>query len=136
MVANLFQPLILDVFKAAPLRDVEDEEDAVAALVEISRNRSERLLTGRIPNLQLDISLLANYHTEIAELDSNCDSVLLFKCLARQSFKNASFSDTSVAQDHNLEEHIEVVHDALIVRVILDGHSCGQIVNLGMQVRI
>ena len=136
MVANLFQPLILDVFKAATLRDVEDEEDAVAALVEISRNRSERLLTGRIPNLQLDISLLANYHTEIAELDSNCDSVLLFKCLARQSLENAGLSNASVAQDYNLEEHIEMIHHALVVRVVLDGYSCRQIVNLGMQVRI
>ena len=136
MVANLFQPLILDVLEAAALRDVEDEEDAVAALVEISRDRSERLLTSRIPNLQLDISLLAYYHTEIAEFDSNCDSVLLFKCLACQSFKDASLADASVAQDHNLEEHIEVIHDALIVRIVLDGHSCGQIVNLGMQIRI
>ena len=51
MVSNLSQPLILDVLKATALRDVEDKEHAVAALIEISRNRSERLLAGRIPNL-------------------------------------------------------------------------------------
>ena len=136
MVSNLSQPLILDVLKATALRDVEDKEHSVAALIEISRDRSERLLAGRIPNLKLDIRLFANNHTKIAEFDSDCDSVLLFKCLARQSLENAGLSNASVAQDYNLEEHIEVIHDALIVRIVLDGHSCGQIVNLGMQIRI
>ena len=41
VVTNLSQPLILDVFKARALCDVKDKENAIAALVEISRDRPE-----------------------------------------------------------------------------------------------
>ena len=51
VVADLAQPLVLYVVKALPRGDVEHKKDAVAALVEVARDRAERLLAGRIPNL-------------------------------------------------------------------------------------
>jgi len=38
VVANLSQPRILDAFKATALRDVEDKEDTIASLIEVSRD--------------------------------------------------------------------------------------------------
>lgn len=96
MVPNFSQPLILDVFKARAVRDVKDEENTVAALVEIPRDRTERLLACCIPNLQLHVGLLAHNHTKIAKFDSNSDSVLLFKSLTRQSFQDACLSNSCI----------------------------------------
>ena len=115
MVANLSQPLILDVLKATTLRDVKDKKDTIASLIKISCDRSERLLACRIPNLKLDIRLLTNNHTKIAKFNSNCDPVLLFKRLACQSLENTGLADASITQDYNLEEHIKVIHHALVV---------------------
>ena len=41
VVADLPQPLVLNVFKALATRDIEDQEDAVTALVKVARDRSE-----------------------------------------------------------------------------------------------
>jgi len=50
----------------------------------------------------------------------------------RQSLENAGLSDFCVAQDHNFEEHIKVVHHAKMAHVVLR-HSCWQIGYLCMQ---
>ena len=136
MIADLPEPLILNVFKTGALRDIKDKEDSIAALVEVPRDWTERLLTSCIPNLQLDIGLFADNHTKIPELNSNGDSVLLFKSLACKSFENAGLADACVAEDDNLEEDIEVVHHARKVRVILNRHSRRQIVDLRIQWRV
>ena len=130
MVTNLAQPLILNIFETGALSDIKDEEDTITALVKIPRDRTERLLACSIPDLKLDVCLFTHDHSKVSEFNTNRDSMLLFECLACQSFKNASFSDSSVAQDHNLEENIEMVHHTCEIRFVLDGHSCGQIVDL------
>ena len=136
VVTDLAQPLILDVLETAALCNVKDEEDAIATLIEVSGDWAERFLACRIPNLKLDVGLFAHNHAEISKLNSDSDPVLLFECLARESFQNASLADACIAQDHDLEEDIKVVHDAREVRIILDGHSRRQVVDLGWEGRV
>ena len=86
MVSNFPQPLVLDVFKARPLSDVKHQENAVAPLIEIACDRAEALLTRSVPNLQLDVSLLLDNHSKVAELDSNRHTMLLFKGVSCEAF--------------------------------------------------
>ena len=81
VLANLFQPRVLDVVEALPTRDVEDEEDAVAAIVEVSCYGAERFLAGRVPDLQLHVGVFAHDHAEVAKLNTDRHTMLLLKGL-------------------------------------------------------
>ena len=52
MLLDLLQP-VLDIGEGFLAGDVVAEEDAVGAAVENASDRAERLLAGRVPNLQL-----------------------------------------------------------------------------------
>ena len=132
VVADLSEPLILNIFKARAVGDIEYEEDSITTLVKVSGDRSETFLSGRIPDLKFDVGLFSHDHTKVAELDANGHSVLLFESLSGQSFQNACFSNTSVTQDDDLEEDIKVIHHASEIRVVLHRHSSWQVVYLSV----
>ena len=123
MVSNLPQPLILDIFETCTIGYIEDEEYSVTTLIKVSGDRSETLLTCSVPYLELYVRIISYYHAKVSKLHSNCHSMLFFKSLLRQTFQYASFTHSSIAQDHYLEQHVEMVHHPTEVRLVLNGNS-------------
>ena len=123
VVSNFPQPLVLDIFKACTIGYIKDEEYSITTLVKVSGDRSETFLTCSVPYLELYVRLFSYYHAEISKLNSNSHSMLFFKSLLRQTFQYAGFTNSSIAQDHNLEQHVEVVHYPAEVRLVLHGNS-------------
>ena len=60
------------------------------------RDRLKRLLAGRIPDLQLDF-LVIDLDGARAELDTNCQVVLLAKPLVRELQEQARLADAYIA---------------------------------------
>ena len=103
-------------------------------MVEVASDGAEGLLACRVPNLELDVSLLPNNHPKVSKLHPNSYSLLFFKGLLCQSLQNASLPYSSLPNDYNFEEDVEVVHDAIVVHLVLDGDACWQVVDLRVQV--
>ena len=132
MIADLPEPLVLNILETPAVGDIEDKEDAITTLVKVSGNRSETLLTSCIPDLKFDVGLLFHNHAEVAEFYADGDAMLLFESLSRQSFQNACFAYASITQYDNLEEDVKVVHHTCEIRVVLHRHSSWQVVYLGV----
>ena len=136
MVANLAQPLIPDVVKACATCDVKNEEDAVTTLVEVACDGAETFLARSVPNLELHVRLLLYNHSEVAKLHTNRHSMLLFERLMCEPTEDTCFADSSVAENHDFKEDVEVIHHALEVRLVLDGDARRQVVDLRQKVSI
>ena len=83
VISDLSKPLVLDIFEAGTICYIKDKEDAIWSLIKVSGNWSEAFLSSCIPDLELNIGLLFDDHTEITKFDADCNSVLFFKCLSR-----------------------------------------------------
>ena len=66
---------------------------------------AERLLTGRVPNLQF-YNLVLNFDEEASEFDAYCDIVLLFELIFDESFEHARLAHTRVPNDNDLEQRV------------------------------
>lgn len=124
MLSDLPQPLVLNVVIGCPVGDVEHKEDTIATLVEVTRDWSERLLASRVPYLQLYVRLLTYDHSKVAKLHPDGHTLMFFEGLSSQSFKDASFANSSLAYYYDFEKHVKVVHDPIEVRLILDRDAC------------
>ena len=136
MLSDFAQPLVLNVVIGCPVGDVEHKKDAIATLVEVTRNWSERLLASRVPYLQLNVSLLTHNHSEVTKLHPDGHTLMFFEGLSSQSFKDASFANSSLAYYYDFEKHVKVVHDPIEVRLILDRDACWKVVDLRVKVGV
>ena len=60
--------------------------------VKYLRDRLEAVLARRIPNLQFE-DLLLELYEQSAELDADCDFMVLHKLIVRQPVQHAGFAD-------------------------------------------
>ena len=90
-------------------------------------------MAGCVPDLQFDVGLFFNNHTEVAEFDTDCHAVLLFKSMVSQSLQDAGLANSCVAQNNDLKNDIKVIENALKVRVVLDRNAGRQVLDLRMQ---
>ena len=91
--------------------DVIDEEGTSSTAVVRACDALERLLTSGVPNLQLDIFLLDLDGTS-AELDTNCQIVLLTEPLVCELKQQTRLADT---YEHRVERRFKLRGDDLPV---------------------
>ena len=73
---DLVHPKLADIFKAKRVSEVKHEKDALTAPVICTCNGPESFLSGRVPNLKLDIFVI-NLNGLEPEIDSDCCKVVL-----------------------------------------------------------
>ena len=77
----------------------------MGALIENPRHTAERLLTSRVPNLQLDY-LIVDFNGECTELHSNRHLMFQLKLLVHDSGKEATFAYTRITNNDLFKEVI------------------------------
>ena len=133
VITHFSQPLRFYVFKTLTASDIEDKEDATTSLIKTACNGPETFLSCRVPNLQLHVCLLFNNHAKIAELDTDCHTVVLCEFLVSETLEDACFPNACVTKDDDFKKYIEVVHNSLKISIILYRDTGRQIVDLGIE---
>ena len=91
------------------VRDVEDEYECVGGSVVALRDGAEALLSGRVPDLQLD--LLALHLDRLDhEVDADGGALPRREHALREPAHQARLAHASVAHQHHLEEVLVVLH--------------------------
>jgi len=106
VLVNLLEPG-LDVVEAFHIGDVVDDDDTVGTTVVAAGDGTESLLTGGIPNLQLD-GLSLELHGADFEVNANGGDVALSVGIVGETEQEAGLANTGVADQQQLEEVIVV----------------------------
>ena len=84
---NLFHPEVADVLKTQLICQIKYQQNALTSSVICTGNSSESLLTGSIPNLELDV-FVVDLDSFEAEVHSNSGQVVLRELVLDETHQN------------------------------------------------
>jgi hypothetical protein len=127
VAVDLLEPL-LDVGEGGLVGDVVDDDDAVRSTVVTGRDGTEALLSGGIPNLQLD-GLAVELNGADLKVHSNGADVALCVGVVRKAQQETALTDSRVTNQKELEEKVVLgVHFFSVAAVVVVVCGCGGVV--------